>query len=142
MKSLTKRSPSFFDTDLWGFPSRMMELPSFFRDGDLPRVNIREVGNDYEVELAVPGYKKEDLKVDVDDGVLTVSCDRREESTSDEDNWTRHEFRASSFTRSFRLPDAADEEKVNARYDQGVLHLTIPKRKGAEAKVGRQVRID
>jgi HSP20 family protein len=140
MSTLMKR-PGFFDTDLWDFPTRswandMLNL----RDGH--PVNIRDTGKSYEVELAVPGYRKEDLKVSLDQGMLNIACDRKDEREENDKEFTRREFRMSSFRRSFQLPDAANDEDLKAKYDNGVLHITIGKRPGADTKKAREVKID
>lgn len=137
--SLIKRKPEFFDTDLLDFPNRFFDS-SFFRDREFPMVNIRNLDNEFKVELAVPGYRKEDLKVEVAEGVLTVSSDNKEEKESTQDGWKRREFRYNSFSRSFQLPENADADKVNADFKDGVLNLSIPKK--AEAKPTRTKAVE
>lgn len=137
--SLIKRKPEFFDTDLLDFPTRFFDN-TFFRDREFPMVNIRNLENEFKVELAVPGYKKEDLHVEVAEGVLTVSSEQKEEKESAQDGWKRREFRYNSFSRSFQLPENADADKVNADFKDGVLNLSIPKK--AEAKPTRSKAVE
>jgi HSP20 family protein len=137
--SLIKRKPEFFDTDLLDFPTRFFDN-TFFRDREFPMVNIRNLENEFKVELAVPGYKKEDLHVEVAEGVLTVSSEQKEEKESAQDGWKRREFRYNSFSRSFQLPENADADKVNADFKDGVLNLSIPKK--AEAKPARTKAVE
>ena len=133
--------PSFFDDDAFTLPSRMLERP-FFRDTELlPAVNIKDNTHTFDLELAVPGYKREDLKVTVENDLLTVSSERKNESEEEKGGYTRREFKYSSFTRSFQLPQNADGEKVTAAYDSGVLKLSIPKTKVSAKPSGREVRI-
>jgi len=102
----------FFDTD-------------FFKREWVPAVNIAEKDNQYEVELSVPGMKKEDIQVHLDGGVLTVSGESKSEKEDKEKKFTRREFSYSSFSRSFTLPENADENSINAKYENGILKLTI-----------------
>lgn len=138
------RRPGFFDTDLWDFPTRLWDIDGLtLHEGRHP-VNIRDTGKAYEVELAVPGYTKDDLKVSLDQGTLTITCERKDErEENDKDlGFTRREFRMSSFRRSFQMPDTANEDDLKARYENGVLRITIGKRKGAETKPSRIVTIE
>lgn len=125
--NLLKRNPDFFDTDVFDLPTRLLG-DRMFREREFPLVNIRNLQNEFKVELAAPGYKKEDLKVQVDDGILTVSSEQKQEETKDQEGWRRREFRYNSFERSFQLPDNADPENVQANFADGVLHLTIGKK--------------
>lgn len=126
--NLIKRQPDFFDNDLLDLPARMLG-PGFFRDREFPLVNIRNLDKEFKVELAVPGYRKEDLKVEVSDGILTVSSERKMEKESEQDGWKRREFSYNSFSRSFQLPDNADPENVKASFTDGVLDLSITKKR-------------
>jgi HSP20 family protein len=125
--------PSIFD-DFFNdrfFGPGLMNFGSPFLSGSnqIPSANIQETNNEYIVELSVPGLKREDFKVDIEDNVLTVSSETREEKKSEEKNYKRKEFSYSSFTRSFSLPENVAEEKINAKYTDGVLEITIPKKK-------------
>ncbi|WP_276498536.1 Hsp20/alpha crystallin family protein [Pontibacter litorisediminis] len=127
----------FFESDLWGFPSRVG--PQMM--ANVPATNIRENEQDYAIELAAPGMQKEDFNIDVHDGMLTISSEKEEEKKDEQENYTRREYNYSSFTRSFRLPDAVKEEDIKASYKDGVLHVTVPKR-GNKEKPSHKIRID
>jgi len=118
----------FFDTD-------------FFKREWVPAVNIAEKDNQYEVELSVPGMKKEDIKVHLDGGVLTVSGESKSEKEDKEKKFTRREFSYSSFSRSFTLPENADENSINAKYENGILKLTIGK-KAKELEQKKQITVN
>jgi len=110
----------------------------------LPAANIRESEDSYEVELAAPGMKKEDFKIELDNNMLTISSEKTEEY--DEENakekYSRKEFSYQAFQRSFNLPkEVVDEEKIKAHYKDGVLHLTIPKKEEAKQKPPRKIQI-
>ncbi|MFN2439556.1 MAG: Hsp20/alpha crystallin family protein [Chitinophagaceae bacterium] len=97
---------------------------------NFPAVNISEDEKSFGVDVVVPGYKKEDFKVNIDDDVLTISAEKKSESTENGDNnkqYSRREYSYSSFTRSFRLPENAKDDEISASYNDGILKLTIPK---------------
>lgn len=98
-------------------------------------VNIRETDKTYEVEVMAPGLKKEDFQLHFSNNTLTISFDHKEEKTEEgEDNrWLRKEYRQQSFTRSFSIDDTVDVDKATARYDNGVLYLTLPKKEHAQS---------
>lgn len=99
-----------------------------FKDKNLvPAVNIKEMEAEFEIELAVPGMTKEDIKVEVLDGVLTISAEKNDKKEEKTKKYTRREFSYNKFSRSFTLPENVDTEAVKANYADGVLHLTIPK---------------
>lgn len=109
---------------------------------NIPAVNIRDNEADFTVELAVPGKKKEDFNIELDNDVLIISSEKKEESTSEEKGkFTRREFGYSSFTRSFTLPETADNAKIDATYENGVLKINIPKREDAKPAPKRLIEI-
>ena len=108
---------------------------------NMPAVNIKESEKNYEVELAVPGYDKKDFEISIDNGLLTVSGEKSEESEKKEDNYTRREFGFSSFSRSFNLPTNINEENIDAKYADGVLKLTIAKKQESSGKSRKQISI-
>ena len=142
--------PSLMDDDSFGFPSnvlgrdlwpsRLFNAP-IFRQASLPAVNVKENDKSFELELAAPGYKKEDLKVKVEDNVLTISSEKKLEKKEEKDAYTRQEYSYSSFQRSFTLPENTDGDNVKATYADGILKLSIPKTKALPQKRGREVKI-
>lgn len=117
----------------------------FFGDtnkGTMPAVNIAESNDDFKIEFAAPGYKKEDFKIDLDKNVLTVSVEHQEKKEEKEDKrMLRCEYRYNSFSRAFTLPDSANSDKISASYSDGVLSVTIPKHDTAKTKPARQISI-
>jgi len=107
----------------------------------LPKVNIRDKADGFELELAVPGMKKEDFKVEVDSDVLTISSEIKEEAQEKTDKYTRKEFFQSSFKRAFTLPDSVDGSKIDAAYEDGILKLTLPKKEEALPQPKRLIAI-
>ena len=115
----------FFDTDRF-FSDRI------FRDISLddwtPAVNIAENDKDFSIELSAPGFKKEDFKVSVENGILHISAETKKETEEKDKNFTRQEFRYNSFNRSFTLPENASDEKIGAKYEDGILKLSLAKK--------------
>ncbi|AEE50178.1 Hsp20/alpha crystallin family protein [Haliscomenobacter hydrossis] len=111
-------------------------VEDFFGDSDflnfkdknfVPAVNIKEMEGEFEVELAVPGMTKEDIKVEVLDGILTISAEKNDKKEEKTKKYTRREFSYNKFSRSFTLPEHVDPEAIKANYVDGVLHLALPK---------------
>ena len=107
---------------------------SSFMGGTLnvPAVNITDNKDDFKVSLAVPGMKKEDFNIDVEGNMLTISSEKEENKEEKENQYTRREDSFSSFSRSFTLPEEVNREKIEAKYEDGVLKLMLPKREEAK----------
>jgi HSP20 family protein len=116
----------FFDDDSWGFDGMLTNR-------QVP-VNIRETDKSYEMEVVAPGLRKEDFHVNISDNMLTVSFEHREENKEEDKRkgYLRQEYRRQSFSRSFTLDDTVNAEKINAHYRDGVLHVSLPKKEGAQ----------
>jgi len=107
----------------------------------VPSVNIAERKDDFRIELAAPGYSREDFKVEHDNGVLTISSEKKNEKSENDDRYTRQEFSYASFKRTFSLPEYVDAEKISAEYKNGLLTLTIPKMEEAKQKPVKEIKI-
>lgn len=115
----------FFDDNFW-------EAGNGLSAGSVP-VNVREVDNNYEMDIIAPGCRKDAFKIQVADNVLTVSMDHQEEKKDDnKKGWTRNEWVHRSFSRSFTLDDTVDVTNINANYQDGVLKLVLPKKPEAQ----------
>lgn len=122
------------------------DLPSVFTSNfntgiTLPKVNIRENGEAFMVEMAVPGLKKSDFHINLDNEILSISTETKEESEHKEENYTRREFGYSSFKRTFNLPESVNDEKINANYENGILSILLPKKEEAKQKPARSIKI-
>jgi HSP20 family protein len=116
---------------------------TFFADRLVTRVpaaNISESADHFHVELAAPGLKKEDFKLNLERNVLSIAVEQRKEDKQEERNYAKREYSYSSFVRSFTLPESADENGIQATYNDGVLAINIPKREEAKT-VSRQIEI-
>ena|SRR5690606_2558512 len=109
----------------------------------IPAVNIKETSENYEVEVAAPGMSKSDFKVELDGNMLTISSEKSSERMNDEnEKYSRREFSYQSFQRTFNLPkEVVDIENIQAKYEDGLLHLMIPKKEEARKKPPRQIEI-
>ena len=143
MNNLTRRNMpgrmepwrDFFDLDFFG--SRMPSSRT-----SLPAVNLSEDDRNYLVDVVAPGYKKEDFKLNVDDDVLTISAESKNERTEGGDGreYSRREYSCSSFTRSFQLPENAKDDAISAQYSDGILRIAIPKNE-KQVKATKQINI-
>jgi len=111
------------------------------RTNSMPAVNIREDDKNYILELAIPGVDKKDLKIDINEDVLTISSETRKESEDDKDGYKRKEFSYSSFCRSFYIPENVNRDKIEANYKEGILSIGLPKQEEDKNKLARQVKI-
>lgn len=143
MANLVRRNPSqyadpwrdFFDIDLWG--NRPANKASSF-----PAVNICEDDKNFMVDVVAPGFKKEDFKINMQDEILTISAESKQESKEGSGKeYSRREYSYSSFTRSFQLPENAKAESIGARYEDGVLKINIPKTEH-KPKASKQINIE
>ena len=125
----------FMDLDFFnsGLPSMRSSMPA---------VNLSENENSYTVDLVAPGYKKDDFKLKVNDDVLTITAESKNERTegSDGREYSRREYTCSSFTRSFKLPDNAKDDSISAKYSDGILQINIPKTE-KEVRASKEIRI-
>ena len=108
----------------------------------LPAVNVLDTANDYLVEMAVPGLKKSDFNISIDNQLLSISADVKSEYEDvDNENYTRREFGYSSFKRTFTLPESVETDKISANYDDGILCITLPKREEAKKKPLKSIKV-
>lgn len=139
--SLVKRNNLFFPALMDDFLN-----PDWFGGVDnlkstLPPVNILDNIEAFEIELAVPGGKKEDFKVEVENDVLTISSEAKSENKETKENYTRKEFSYTSFQRAFTLPETVDGSKIDAKYENGILKVALPKKEEALPEPKRLINI-
>lgn len=130
--------PEVFDDFFRGFPT--MRMPQF-ETGWQPRVNIQETDKEYVISAALPGVKKDDVKISVQDGVLTLSGEYKAEKEEKDKNYLKREMSYGSFQRSFILPAGIHPENVKASHKEGILTVSLPK--GVQAKKqGIDIKVD
>lgn len=99
-----------------------------FRKSSVPAVNVSERESSYQLHLAAPGWKKEDFKIALEENTLLVSAELTKEEADNSEKFTRREFSRSSFSRRFNLPENVDPAGITARYENGIMMITLPKR--------------
>jgi HSP20 family protein len=117
-------------------------LPGFTtRSASTPALNIREDGKNYVLDLAIPGVDKKDLKIDMNEDVLTISLETKNETDEKTDGYRRKEFSYSAFSRSFYIPDDVNREKIEANYKDGILTVALPRLEEEKNKITRKIEI-
>jgi len=132
--------PGIFDD----FVTRDFLRPSFSTTGvSTPAVNIIETNDNFRLEMVAPGMRKEDFSVELEEDVLTISYEHDDNRESEKRNlmYLTREHNYHSFTRSFALSEQVESEKIQAKYEAGILNIIIPKREGAKGKPVRQIAI-
>ena len=144
-RSLFPAIPSFFDDML---TRDWFNWPSDFQTNkwSVPAVNVKETNDAFELEIAAPGMTKSDFKVELDNDMLVISAEKenKNEEKDDKGNFTRREFNYQSFTRTFSLPERLVKgDKIAAKYNDGILHISVPKTEEAKtkAKTAKQIEI-
>ena len=120
----------WFDGGLWG------------KTMNIPAVNIKEHEDEFIVSLAAPGLKKEDFKIDVDGNMLTISSEKEETKDEKDTRFTRKEYNYSSFSRSFTLPEEINKEKIVAKYENGLLKLSLPRKEEAKKTIAKHISVN
>lgn len=127
------------------FEGDMLDLfnNNFVRsNSNMPAVNVKENENDFQIEVAAPGMNKNDFKINYDNGRLLISSEKEEENKDDNENYTRREFNYQAFQRSFNVSEKlVNAEKIGANYNDGILHITLPKREEAKTKPAKEIKI-
>src|SRR5215210_575122 len=130
--------PSVFDDFFKPWNEWFDNGGSLTRTTTVPSVNVIENEQNYDVSVAAPGLKKEDFKIDLNGNMLTISSEKEEQKEEKEGKYNRKEYNYSSFSRSFTLPEDVNRDQIQAKYEDGVLKLTLPKKeevkKSAENK--------
>lgn len=146
--TLKKRTPSVF-TD-WFIPRSFLS-PEFFdmessllpfqNKMNIPSVNIKETTKEYKVEMAAPGLERKDFKIEVENHTLMISAEKEEEKKEEGVDYSRKEFSYNSFERTFTLPEDVKEGNIDAKYENGILQILIPKKEVAAAKPVKQIQV-
>jgi HSP20 family protein len=139
LSKASERMPAFFDDFFkpWNewFDNGKRLWPT------VPSVNITENKDNYEVAVAVPGMKKDDFKIDVEGNMLTISSEKEETKEEKDKKYTRKEYNYSSFSRSFTIPDEVNKEKIDAKYEDGVLRLVLPRKEEVKKSTAKQIAV-
>lgn len=120
-----------FDLDL--FPSRL--------GINVPSANVTETAKEFRIELAAPGLERKDFNVEVENHTLKISAEKEEEKKEKDGEYSRREYSFNSFSRSFTLPENVKEGNIDAKYENGVLKVSVPKTKETPVKPVQKVAV-
>lgn len=123
----------FFDVDVNELPARLGVT--------VPSANVLENEKEYRIELAAPGLEKKDFKIEMENDVLTISAEKTEEKSEKENGYTRKEYAYNSFSRSFSMPENFKADKIDAKYADGILKITVPKKEVTPMKPKKEIAI-
>jgi len=146
-KELEKRRtswPTVFDGGLMEkfFNAPLDEFLNFGKVTNTPSVNISETDSEYKLSIAAPGLEKTDFKIEALDDMLTVSAEKEKEIKEEKNGrYNRREYNYTSWSRSFTLPENANADKVDAKYEKGELKIKIPKTETKKVKTGKSIFI-
>ena len=145
MNELMKPSttfPSLFD-DFFKPWNELFDNSRFWgRAATVPAVNIIDNKNEYKVTLAAPGLKREDFKIDVENNMLTISAEKEEKKEEKDERYARREYNYTSFSRSFTLPENIKQDAIEAKYEDGVLKLMLPKKEDVKkASLSKHINV-
>jgi HSP20 family protein len=118
----------------WAFPDLLARLAIANRTNDYPSINVAEDKDGVQVVAEIPGVAKEDVKLQLHDGILTISGERKSPEEEKDSDVLRREIRYGAFSRTIQLPENVDTEKVTAEYTNGVLRVTLPKQEASKPK--------
>jgi HSP20 family protein len=129
----------FFDNRSWGrelLPDRFWN-----RKGSEPAMNIKETDDNFEIELAAPGFTKKDFEITIDDGCLNITAEKSSSEEETEENYTRREFSYNAFERSLQLPKSVKEEAIKAKYNDGILSFNLVKKEEAKKRPPKVIEV-
>ena len=135
----------FFDMDDFfenrGWVRNM--VPENFWNGKRsePALNIKETDDNFEIELAAPGFGKKDFEVTIEDGCLNIKAEKSSSEEETDDNYTRREFSYNAFERSLQLPESVKQEAIKAKYNDGILSFNLAKKEEAKKLPPKKVQI-
>ncbi len=125
---LDRMFPEFSD-----ITENMMTEDLLRNENWMPSINVKDHKNDFQIEVAAPGFTKKDFEVSITDDVLTISAESKKEKEEENENYSRREFYHNSFTRTFTLPKTIDlKKKIKANYDNGILSINLEKMEAAK----------
>lgn len=124
----------FFDDDFmnWGMG----------KGSTVPDVNVRDTKDDYIIEVAAPGMNKEDFEINYEKEQLYINVSKKEDKKDEEENYLRREYNYQSFQRSFHVPERlVDADNIKAKYENGILYITVPKKEEFKPKPAKKIKI-
>ncbi|WP_372767599.1 Hsp20/alpha crystallin family protein [Lutibacter sp.] len=133
---------NLFTSDLLDFDAgNLLNDKSWLKKMDEPALNIKEKKNEFEIELAAPGFDKKDFEVNIADGCLNIMAKKSESKEKKDENFTRKEFSYNSFEKSLQLPETVIDEKIKAKYENGILKFSLAKKEEAQKQKPKKIEI-
>ena len=136
-----EKTPSLFDDFFKPWNEWFDDSRFLYRMLTVPPVNIVENENEFIVSMSIPGFKKEDFKIDLDGNMLTIKSEKEETEEEKELKFTRKEYMYSSFSRSFTMPEEIYKEKIEAKYENGILKLFLPRKEETKKIIAKQIAV-
>ena len=146
MTRITKANPIFknmFETQSW-LPASIHLMDDMFNAKEqhsMPAVNIHETEKSFVLEFKTPGFEKENFKITLENEVLKVSAEVLKETSEVEKNFSRREFSVRSFSRSFNLPETIDADGLEAKYENGILSIVLPKKLEVANTILKEIKV-
>lgn len=140
LTKMTERMPFVFD-DFFKPWNEWFDGGLSMRPMNIPAVNITEHKEEFLVSLAVPGMKKDDFKIDLDGNLLTISSEKEENKEEKDKKFTRKEYNYSCFSRTFTLPEEINKEKIEAKYEDGILKIGLPRKEEAKKLSAKHIAV-
>lgn len=140
LAKLNERMPTVFD-DFFKPWNEWFDGGIWGKANTIPAVNIIENKDEYLVSLAVPGMKKDDFRIDVDGNMLTISSEKEETKEEKDKKFTRKEYNFTSFSRSFTLPEEIFKDKIEAKYEDGVLRIMLPRKEELKKLTAKHIAV-
>ena len=133
---------NLFTSDLLDFDAgNLLNDKLWQKKMDEPALNIKEKKNEFEIELAAPGFNKKDFEVNIADGCLNIMAKKSESKEEKDENFTRKEFSYNSFEKSLQLPETVIDEKIKAKYENGILKFSLAKKEEAQKQKPKKIEI-
>lgn len=140
LAKMNERMPTVFN-DFFKPWNEMFDEGFWGKTVNIPAVNILENKDEYVVSLAAPGLKKDDFKIDVDGNMLTISSEKEENKEEKDKKFTRKEYNFTSFSRSFTLPEEIFRDKIEAKYEEGILRILLPRKEEAKKFTAKHIAV-
>ena len=132
--------PNLFD-EFFGNGTLSNFFNGYSSNVSVPSVNVIEGDDEYKIEVAAPGLTKKDFKIDLENNVLVISSEKKNEKEEKDENYVRKEFGYSAFRRCFSLPTEVDADHIKATHKDGILNIVLPKKEEAKIKGPRNIAI-
>jgi HSP20 family protein len=133
---------NLFASDLLDFDAgNLLNDKLWLKKTDEPALNVKEKKGEFEIELSAPGFDKKDFEVNIADGCLNIMAKKSESKEEKDENYTRKEFSYNSFEKSLMLPENVTEEKIKAKYENGILKFSLAKKEVSKKQLAKKIEI-